>query len=204
MNELELHTLLAGISEGTIHTIDLSNTFITAPQIYMITRALQGNTSVVVLNLSNQSIDIHTARELENMLRNNSTIQEMLLNQCKLGPGGIGHIADGLRYNKGLKKLELINNMPGNVWYPYISDRLEGAISFNTCLEHLNLSENNIDCEAVNALVGARLRNSASALKTIVLLKNSIGENGKKALHSLEKHDVVVVLDEKPGRKFLL
>eukprot|EP00967_Tisochrysis_lutea_P138084 scaffold248694_cov28-Tisochrysis_lutea.AAC.1 len=72
--------------------------------------ALQRNSRLTALNLSNCSIGDGSAKQLANVLRDNATIFDLNLSYNKLGRPGLTAIGSALATNVGLKSISLANH----------------------------------------------------------------------------------------------
>lgn len=157
-------------------------------QIMDLARALAENTSVTHLNLSGQPMtDYHNASSLAEMLRSNSTLQTLILNNCSLGAVGLCFIAQGASNCESLHHLELADNMPDGVRSEtnlYDWDRhtryaidifIQGFnLKYNKTLQHLDLSRNKLPDDLDVKIAKCIEENPQSALISLVLSGNKV------------------------------
>lgn len=111
------------------------------------------------------------------LLKQNCTIQSLLLDGCHLGPQGIEAIALALwDTNMTVKTLALSDNKGGNNGAGAIAQCLRDSSS----LTKLDLSNNGIDSACTAVLVSAIEQNSQ--LKALDLSSNNLGVDGLRDL----------------------
>jgi len=139
-------------------------------------KTLATNTTLKILGLGALTFNLlspASAREIATMLRTNTALTELYLNNCALGHWGANSLADGLQHNHTLKTLHACGN----------SITMSAAVALtNTALQHLRLTANWIDTEGAKALASALMINTT--LQTLDLGGNMIGTAGAVALAS--------------------
>lgn len=76
----------------------------------MLAAGLATNTTIVVLDLSNNSFGIKGVAALGDALKTNTALRELILNDLKLSVAQVRALLPGLRANRGLRWLALTEN----------------------------------------------------------------------------------------------
>jgi Ran GTPase-activating protein (RanGAP) involved in mRNA processing and transport len=105
-----------------------------------------------------------------------NTLQSLRLGSNSIGVAGMALIADVIKSNKVLLRLDLSSNQVESMG----CGLLAGALSHNCTLQELDLTGNGIDLEGITFLAEAIRRNTG--LKTLALARNSIGDAGATVL----------------------
>ncbi len=93
----------------TLQALDLSDCSIHASGLGYITKGLKHNTGLVKLSLKGCYVRVtkDNGPLLEEMLRENKSLQELVLSYNPISASGFGYIAEGLKHNTGLVQLSL-------------------------------------------------------------------------------------------------
>ncbi len=128
----------------TLQELDLSRNPFNASGLGYIAKGLRHNTGLVKLSLRQCDVRV-TGPLLEEMLRENTTLQELDLSRNPISASGLGYIAKGLRHNTGLVKLSL------KECFVSVTEKngplLEEMLRENKTLHELVLSYNDIFAE---------------------------------------------------------
>ena len=94
--------------------LDLSSNLITVDGVFKFFTALKNNQTLKRLNLSRNDLSFANPgpfyHVMESFITSNRSLEELDLNNCKLGLEGAGILGKGLRKNQKLQKLHLSNN----------------------------------------------------------------------------------------------
>ena len=146
-------------------------------------QALHHNSTLVRLDLSNNSISDAGAVALSQALHDNSTVQWLDLSNNSISDAGAGALAHGLHHNYTLESLGLSNNS--------ISDAgavaLAQALHDNSSMQWLYLSNNSISDAGAVALAQALYPNFT--MDWLILSNNSISDAGALALSQALHHN---------------
>ncbi len=161
----------------TLRELDISHNPIGASGLGYIAKGLRHNTALVKLSLLQCSVSVTADNGplLEEMLRENRTLQELDLTTNPLGASGLGYIAKGLQKNSGLVKLHLRCchlriTAADNGWL------LTTMLEENLTLEELDLSDNKISDDEL-----------------LILVESLSINRGLKTLHVNEKWQSIVL-----------
>ncbi len=148
----------------TLQELDLSRNPINASGLGYIAEGLRHNTGLVKLSLywSSVSVTEDNGPPLEEMLRENRTLQELDLSQNLINASGLGYIAKGLRHNTGLVKLSLYSCSVS-----VTEDKgplLEEMLGENKSLQELDLSRNPISASGLG-YIAEGLRHNTGLVK---------------------------------------
>ena len=128
---------------------------VTGPSVALLFKALERNTCLKTLDLSNNNITAGEHSEavgqaIEGLLRVNQSLQVLKLFDCRVDDIVIGHIATGLTHNTTLQGLDIGHNrsVTSDGWVQLFQAIQEAT----TSLQKLHISENNIQSEGVIAL----------------------------------------------------
>ena len=151
--------------------------------------ALQHNSTLQSLDLSNKGIDVEKAVALADSLQHNSTLQSLDLRNNSIGDKGTVVLADALHYNSVLQSLYLSNNSIGDEGAVALAE----ALHQNSIFQSLNLDNNSISSVGATAIAQSLYYNST--LKQLSLGGNIIGNSGAVALaESLHQNTTLQVL----------
>jgi Leucine Rich repeat len=152
---------------------------------YQLDRALQSNTVLTDLDLSNNSsIDnSFTINAFGKGLKNNSTLTKLTLTACSIGAKGICAIAKSLIHNSTLRIIRLSCNRMGN----------EGAIAIskmlckNSSITELDVRDNAIGDEGIESLATSLYWNTSL---TILSLDDNrmTNKSGRALANSIRYH----------------
>ena len=186
-------------SSGTVNTtlehVDLNMCSIGPVGARHLAQALCVNTSVKTLFLTNNHLlGDEGAKTLAEMLGGNgaessgtinTTLENVDLSRCSIGPVGARHLAQALCVNTSVKTLDLSDNPLGYEGEKALAEMLggteaESSGTVNTTLEHIYL------CYCKIGPVGARHLAQAlcvnTSVKTLNLSNNPLGDEGAKTL----------------------
>ena len=138
--------------------------------------ALTGNSSLITLNLSDNSIGDAGASSLSQALKENSCLNTLNLNGNRIGDAGASFLSQALTANCSLNTLNLSRNLLGGAG----ASSLSLALTANSSLTILDLSRNLIDGAGASSLFQALTANSS--LTSLDLTYNSIGNDGASSL----------------------
>lgn len=110
--------------------------------------ALKYNRIVKVLNLMDNFLSDDACYHLGEMLMTNSSIREINLSGCRIGPEGTNRLFRGLPINRALKEVNLNKNRLGDVGVEYIAK----AVFQGLDVQKIHLNSNNIGAKAANIL----------------------------------------------------
>lgn len=113
--------------------------------------ALQYNSYVKKLILIDNFLNDDSCFHLSDMLLTNSTLTELNLHGCRIGPSGAQRLFSGLPSNRGLESLNLSTNQIGDAGMKFLAN----AIVFGLDVKKINLSNNNITGKGINLLTEA-------------------------------------------------
>ena len=151
------------------------------------------------------------AKVISNALKDNTTLKQLIMEKCALGPAGAKDISEALIHNKTLTILDLAGNMIGPSGGEYLfnalrvnstlqelclrMNRIGGcsgqsdltilstALLSEVCsIQKLDLSYNDVKCSGCTILQSALAK--SSTLIELILEKNDINEGGAIALAS--------------------
>ena len=137
-----------------------------------IAEAIQMNTTLQKLNISNNSISDDGAAAISDGLKNNNSLQELNISRNEITNEGAQYIAEAIQVNTTLEKINVSCNA--------ISD--DGAVAiiyslqFNTSLQELNMSRNKITSEGAEKITEVIQVNTT--LKHLDLSINKIADDG--------------------------
>ena len=168
---------------STLHVLDLSNNSISDAGAVALAQALHHNSILRRLDLSNNNISDAGAVALAQALHHNSTLTWLPLSNNSISDAGAVALAQALHHNSTLKELDLSNNS--------ISDAgavaLAQALHHNSTLKELDLSNNSISDAGAVALAQALHHNST--LWRLNLSNNNISDAGAVALAQALHHN---------------
>ena len=183
-------------SSGTVNTtlehVDLSNCSIGPVGAQHLAQALCVNTSVKILQLSDNPLDDEGAKALAEMLGGNgaessgtvnTTLEHVDLSDCSIGPVGAQHLAQALCVNTSVKTLDLSDNITlGDEGTKALAEMLggngaESSGTVNTTLEHVDLSNCSIGPVGAQHLAQALCVNTS--VKVLVIQQNTESDEEK-------------------------
>ena len=155
---------------------DFYMTGINAAGAAAISIALTGNSSLITLNLSDNSIGDAGASSLSQALTENSSLITLNLNGNSIGDAGASSLSQALTANCALSTINLSRNLLGGAG----ASSLSLALISNSSLSTLDLSLNLIDGAGASSLFQALTANSS--LTSLDLMYNSVGNDGALSL----------------------
>lgn len=186
----ELKPLLSQVStnDPDLTSLHLSHKKITNKQLLQISDALQQNSNVTEIWLTNNQISdgdcggggggAGSVGYLMSVLESNRSVGEVYLGGNKIGAKGASSIANLLQKNNILTDIGLEDNDICDGGAKMLAD----ALSHNTCLQTLKLAGNNIQTEATLTAINDKLKmNKEEAKKKFEL------EHPELATHKLKK-----------------
>ena len=157
--------------------------------------ALEDNTSITSLNLSNSDFDTNTVTAIINVIALNKNIKIVDLNLSELffNHNLIMAIALLLKMSKTIKKLDLSNsNMDG-----HCQQLGFGIANNNSELKELNLSNCNINNKEYYFIIGSLTKKS---FITVNLSNNKITDRVVKALpNEIKNHTINIIFEASPA-----
>ena len=133
--------------------------------VIIIAEAIQVNTILQKINVSNNSINDDGATAISKSLKHNTSIIELNMSRNK--------ITHGIQVNKTLKQLDLSVNKISDEGANFICDALKKS---NISLQELNISHNNITNKGIKVITEAILMRLT--LQNINISKNHISTEG--------------------------
>ncbi|XP_013406253.1 leucine-rich repeat-containing protein 74B-like [Lingula anatina] len=134
------------------------------------------NTSIVVLDLEDNSLGPPGAKCLADMLKENCYISELGLGFNHIGSEGLGAIASMLKTNVNIRKL----NLAGNDLKDKDADVLANILMENDLIRYLDLSHNEL-CEEAGELIGPVISEN-EALESLDLSWNHLRRRGAESI----------------------
>lgn len=110
--------------------------------------ALSYNQNVTTFDLTDNFLNDDACFHLGEMLKSNSTLRELILSGCKVGPKGVKLLFAGLQLNTDLRALNLNKNAIGDIGV----EHLASAILRGIHVKEIYLSYNNISGKSANIL----------------------------------------------------
>jgi len=162
-------------NDPSITTLQLSHKRITNKQLLAISDALQGNTNVTEIWLTNNQIsdgsDANNNNKSSNgsgsvgylmsVLETNTTVQEVYLGGNKIGAKGVSSIANLLQQNTIITDIGLEDNSICDGGAKMLAD----ALSHNTTLQTLKLQGNDIQSEQILKTIQDQLKKNKTLAK---------------------------------------
>ena len=179
----------------TLEHIELTSCIIEHVGTQYLAQALCENTSVKTLKLNHIPLHDEGAKALAEILfarsgtegsgTVNSTLEHVDLSWCNILPVGTKHLSQALYANTSIKTLNLSGNHVDDEGAQALAEMLggngaESSETFNTTLEHVDLSQCSIGPEGVQHLARALCVNAS--IKTLVLNVNHLYDEGAKEL----------------------
>ena len=152
--------------------------------VVMMTKAIQINTTLQKLDMSNNSISDHGAAAISDSLKINVSLQELDLAGNKITTEGAKEIAEAIQVTKTLQTLNLSSNNISDDGAAAISDSLK----INVSLQELDLTWNNIKNEGAKKI--AEAIQVTKTLQTLNLFYNKISDYGAAAISDSLKINV--------------
>ena len=143
----------------TLQTLDMSNNEISDDGVIAISDYLKRNSSLEKLNLSTNNITSEGAKAVAEAIQVNTTLEKLDLSFNKLSDDGASFISDGLKTNKSLQEIKMSTNEITNKGAKTIAE----ALQLNTTLKQLDLSINKIFDDGATAI--------SNVLKTNITLQ---------------------------------
>ena len=138
----------------------------------IIAEAIQVNTTLQKLDISNNSICDDGVIAISNSLKYNISLQELNMSRNEITSEGIKKITTAIQINDTLKQLDLSINKINDEGANFLSDGLKNNIS----LLKLNISHSNITDRGIEVIAKAIQINST--LQNIDISKNHISTDG--------------------------
>ena len=168
--------LLRNNSAPTLRSLNLECCEITDFGTNVIASALETNSTLQKVDISENDFGLAGAAALAHVLRTNSCLQELTLCQNNLTDACIEAFADALRVNSTLR----IFNLALNDIMDHGAGRIAGALKHNSTLQDLDLSSNGIRNIGAVALSQALL--NTSGLRKLKMSGNPIGLEGAESI----------------------
>ena len=171
------HSSEPGVPAVTLaNTLNVSSNSATGPSVVSLFKALERNTCLKTLDLSDNYISAGEHSEavgqaIEGMLRVNQSLQVLKLYDCDLHDTVIGHIATGLTHNTSLQELDISENrsVTSDGWVQFFQAIQKGTTSLQT----LDISVNNLRSKGVIALSQMLLYNKIITALSIIDISSS-------------------------------
>ena len=148
------------------------------------TKAIQINSTVQKLDMSNNSISGDGAAAISDSLKINVSLQELNLGWNNITTKGAKKIAEAIQVTKTLQTLNLSSNNISDDGTAAISDSLK----INVSLQELNLTKNNITAKGAKKI--AEAIQVTKTLQTLHLSSNNISDDGTAAISDSLKINV--------------
>ena len=145
---------------------------------------LKDDTTIKSLTINDDDVGVDDIEDLCNMLKVNKTLTEIDLQHNNIGAEGTKAIADALKENDTLTTINLENNYIYSRGAKAIAD----ALIENKKLTTINLKTNYSGDDGAKHLIEALKKNTS--LTTINLKTNKIGTEGKEALKESNIHNI--------------
>ena len=171
---------------STLGVLDLSNNSISDAGAVALAQALHHNSTLKELDLSNNSISDAGAVALAQALHHNSTLSVLYLSNISIGDAGAVALAQALHHNSTLMELDLSNNSIGDAG----AAALAQVLHHNSTLRELNLS--NISISDAGAVALAQVLHHNSTLEKLDLSNNSISDAGAVAIAQALHHNSIL------------
>lgn len=173
-------------------SIDLWNNAVTDQSIIELAKALENNQHIVVLNLGKNDIKEAGAEHLAQLMKTNSPLMSLTLWNNKLDNLGIIQLSEGIKNNIHLVFLNVKKNNIGDTG----AQHLFNALANNTTLSILDLSHNLLSDTCIPHLLHMLEQNST--LNLLYLEGNAISEaNNIRINHLLERNQKIDTLTQK-------
>ena len=166
-----INEIKEGLQMNTI-LISLTLCNVTNNGAITIAEAIQVNTTLQKLNISNNSISDDGAAAIIYSLQFNNSLQELKMSRNKITSEGVKKISEVIQVNTTLKHLDLSINKIVDDGADFISDGLKSNIS----LQELNISHNYITNKGIKKITEAIQINST--LQNINISKNQLSPEG--------------------------
>ena len=164
-----------------IETFRISERKVEKTFVVFLSNFLKTNTTVKTISLCNSSIDGVTA--LAECLKYNTSLTRLELNSDEIGDDGAAALGQCLKHNTSLTTLELNSNKIGNVGATALGE----CLKCNKSLTTLILNSNKFGDVGAAALVECLKYNKS--LTRLELSGNEIGNDGTAALGECLKHN---------------
>ena len=195
------HSSKTGVPAVTLtKTLNVGFNGVTGPSVVSLFKALERNTCLKTLDLSDSYITAGEYSEavgqaIEGMLRVNQCLQVLKLSGCDLHDTVIGYIATGLTHNTTLQELDIGHNysVTSDGWVQFFQTIQKGT----TSLQKLDISSNKLQSEGVIALSQMLLHNKTITALTIRSISSSatITEAWIQLFQVLRQHPTLSILD---------
>ena len=150
----------------------------------IIAEAIEVNTRIKKLDISNNIICDDGAIAISNSLKYNSSLQQLNMSKNNITSEGAKYIAEAIQVTNTLEKLDLSSNAISNDGVAAISDSLQ----FNITLQELNMSRNEITSEGIKKINKAIQVNKT--LKQLDLSINKIADEGANFISDALKNNI--------------
>lgn len=129
--------------------LDLKYYGVDSRGVCLMCQALKNNMWVKVLDLTDNFLTHDACFHLGDLLKSNTSITELNLTGCRIGPYGLKRLLVHLPINKTLKILNLNKNQLGDAGMEYIAN----ALFLGSDVQKLYLSYNQIGTKGLNLLI---------------------------------------------------
>ena len=160
----------------TLHTLDMSDNEISDDEVIAISDCLKKNSSLEKLNLSKNEIKITNegAKMIAEALQLNTTLKQLDLSINKIFDDGATAISNVLKSNITLQELNISHNNITNKGITKITE----AIQINSTLQNINISKNHITTEGLLYLMEAVKNNCTLQVVNITHNINNVTRSG--------------------------
>ena len=174
------------VQDLNITKLFLFNNAITAGGATALAEMLKENTTLQQLEVSGNSIGQGGATALAEMLKENTTLQQLNVSINSIGQGGATALAEMLKENTTLQQLNVSINSIGQGGATALAEMLKE----NTTLQQLSVSINFIGQGGATAL--AEMLKENTTLQQLDVSHNSIGQGGATALAEMLKENTTL------------
>ena len=151
-----------------------------------IAKAIQMNTTLQTLDMSNNKISDDGVIAISDYLKRNSLLEKLNLSKNKITDKGANMIAEALQLNTTLKQLDLsINKIFGDG-----ATAISNILITNKSLQELNMSKNEITNKGAKMIAEALQLNTT--LKQLDLSINKIFDDGATAISDVLKGNITL------------
>ena len=191
INDAQVAALAEAIQRNsTLTDLDLSDSSIADAGATALAEAIQTNSTLTVLHLSENIIADAGATALAKAIQRNSMLTVLDLSDNGIADGGATALAEAIQTNSSLRVLDLSDNRIADAGATALAE----AIQTNSTLAVLHLSENIIADAGATAL--AKAIETKSTLTLLCLNNNRISDAGATALaKAIQRNSMLTVLD---------
>jgi Ran GTPase-activating protein (RanGAP) involved in mRNA processing and transport len=152
----------------------------------LLANILEENTTLEIIDISNNSIGLEGVKQLANALKKNNTLKKLYLTSNKIGDEGVRYICDALKVNTGLVYLAMGYNSLTNSCCEHICE----MIKVNKTLHALYMNCLQVDFKY---MYSALIDNSSLCTLHFENENNSITKLCDRNMHNLYLRDTKLV-----------